>query len=97
MVLQTFSKIQSNLSSAATLGTPKMWPLYIGDCSVEVFQSKLISKLAWPDFVWLLLTGCRYLEVAVNMGLTVITYFKGQVGYLYFLGEVCEYRANQLQ
>jgi hypothetical protein len=42
-------KVHSNLSTTATLGTPKKWPLYIGGYSVEVFQSKLVSKLAWPD------------------------------------------------
>jgi hypothetical protein len=59
--------IQSNLSTTA-----KKWPLYRGGCSVEGFQSKLVSKLAWPDFVRPLLTGGRYSEVAVNTGLTVL-------------------------
>jgi len=39
--------IQSNLSTKAILGTPKKWQLIIGGCSVEVFQSKLVSNLAW--------------------------------------------------
>jgi hypothetical protein len=64
--------IQSNLSTTATLGTAKKWPLYRGGRSVEGFQSKLVSKLAWPDFVRPLLTGGRYSEVAVNTGLTDI-------------------------
>jgi hypothetical protein len=46
--------------------------LYRGGRSVEGFQSKLVSKLAWPDFVRPLLTGSRYSEVAVNTGLTVL-------------------------
>jgi hypothetical protein len=37
---------------------------------VEGFQSKLVSKLAWPDLGWQLLTGGRCSEVAVNTGLT---------------------------
>ena len=48
----------------ATLGTLKLWPLCRGGRSVEGFQSKLLSKLAWPDFDQLLLTGGRCLEVA---------------------------------
>jgi hypothetical protein len=63
--------VQSNLSTTATLGTAKKWLLYRGGRSVEGFQSKLVSKLAWPDFVRPLLTGGRYSEVAVNTGLTV--------------------------
>ena len=55
----------------ATLGTPKKWPLYIGGRFVEVVQSKLVSKLAWPELAWPLLTGDRCSEVAVNTGLTV--------------------------
>jgi hypothetical protein len=31
----------------------------------EVFQSKLVLKLAWQDLVWLLLTGGHCPEVAV--------------------------------
>jgi hypothetical protein len=50
--------------------------LHIDGSSVEVFQSKLISKLAWPDFVWLLLTGCHCSEVAVNIGLTLPFHIK---------------------
>ncbi len=37
-----FFKVQSNLSTTTTLGTPKKWPLCTGGCSVEVFQSKLV-------------------------------------------------------
>jgi hypothetical protein len=48
--------------------------LYRGGRPVEGFQSKLVSKLAWPDFVRQLLTGGRYSEVAVNTGLTVLTF-----------------------
>ncbi len=40
---------------------------------MEVFQKKLVLKLVWPDFVWPLLTGGRYSEVAVSTGLTVPT------------------------
>jgi hypothetical protein len=69
-------EVQSNLSTTATLGTPKKWPLYIGGCSVESFQSKLVSKLAWPDFVQPLLTGGHYSEVAINKGLSVIKKIK---------------------
>jgi hypothetical protein len=50
----------------------QLWPLYIGGRSVEVFQSQLVSKLAWPDLAWPLLTGGRCSEVAVNTGLTVL-------------------------
>ncbi len=64
-------KLQSNLLKLATLGTAKKWPLYRGGRSVEGFQSKLVSKLAWPDFDWPLLTGGHYSEVAVSTGLTV--------------------------
>jgi hypothetical protein len=64
-------KLQSNLSTTATLGTPKKRPLYRGGRSLKVFQSKLVLKLIWPDFVWPLLTGGRYSEVAVSTGLTV--------------------------
>jgi hypothetical protein len=64
-------KIQSNHCTTANLGTQKKWPLYRGGCSVEGFQSKLVSKLAWPEFAWPLLTGGRYSDVAVNTGLTV--------------------------
>jgi hypothetical protein len=39
-------KVQSNLSTTATLVTAKKWPLYRGGRSVERFQSKLVSKLA---------------------------------------------------
>ncbi len=55
----------------ATLGTQKKWPLIKSGRSVEGFQSKLVSKLARPDFVRPLMTGGRYSEVAVNTGLTV--------------------------
>jgi hypothetical protein len=58
------------MSSTATLGTAKKWPLYRGGRSVDGFQSKLVSKLAWLDFVRPLLTGGRYSELVVNTGLT---------------------------
>jgi hypothetical protein len=64
-------QLQSNLSTTATLGTPKKWPLYRVGWSLQVFQSKLLLKVAWPDLGWPLLTGGRYSEVAVNTGLTV--------------------------
>ncbi len=64
-------KLQSNLSTTATLGTPKKWPLYRVGRSLQVFQSKLVLKVAWPGLGWPLLTGGRYSEVAVNTGLTV--------------------------
>ena len=67
-----YFEVQSNLSTTATLVTPKKWPLFICGPSGEVSQSKLVSKLAWPDFVWPLFTGGHYSEVAVNTGLTVI-------------------------
>jgi hypothetical protein len=67
-------KIQSNLSTTATLGTPKKWPLCRVVQSLEVFQLKLVLKLVWPDFAWPLLTGGRYSEVAVNTGLTVMSF-----------------------
>jgi hypothetical protein len=60
--------VQSNLSTTATLVTAKKWPLLRGGRSVEGFQSKLVSKLAWPDFVRPLLTGGGYSEVAINAG-----------------------------
>ena len=53
-------KVQSNLSTTATLGTPKKWPLYRVGRSLQVFQSKLVLKKAWPDLGWPLLTGGRY-------------------------------------
>jgi hypothetical protein len=65
-------EVQSNLSTTATLGTPQKWPLYISGRSVKVVQSKLVSKLAWPDLAWPLLTGGCCSEVVVNTGLTVL-------------------------
>ena len=56
-----------------SFGTPKKWPLYKGSHSVEVLQSELLSKLAWPDLVWLLLTGGPCSEVADNTGLTLVS------------------------
>jgi hypothetical protein len=44
--------VQSNLCKTTTLGTPKKWPLYRGGRSLEVFQSKLVLKLIWPDLAW---------------------------------------------
>jgi hypothetical protein len=69
-------QLQSNLSTTATLGTPKKWPLYRVGRSLQVFQSKLVLKVAWPDLGWPLLTGGRYSEVAVNTGLTVHSIMK---------------------
>jgi len=54
-----------------SFGTPKKWPLYKGSHSVEVLQSELLSKLAWPDLVWLMLTGSHCSEVTVTTGLPV--------------------------
>ncbi len=71
MYFTEIDDIQSNLSTTATLGTPKKWPLYNVGRSLQVFQSKLVLKVAWPDLGWPLLTGGRYSEVAVNTGLTV--------------------------
>jgi hypothetical protein len=36
------------------------------------FSIKMVSKLAWRDFFWLLLRGSLFSEVAVNTGLTVV-------------------------
>jgi hypothetical protein len=66
-----FFLLQSNLSTTATLGTPKKWPLYTGDRSVEVFQWKLLCNLVKQALGRPLLTGGRYSEVVVNTGLTV--------------------------
>jgi hypothetical protein len=53
------------------------WPVFTG------FSIKIGIKKAWPDLGWPLLTGGRYLEVAVNTGLTVFwntnTIFPSQV------------------
>jgi hypothetical protein len=46
--------------------------LYRGGQFLEVFQSKLVLELVWPDLAWPLLTGGRYLEMAVSTGLTVV-------------------------
>ncbi len=54
------------------LGPPKKWPFYTGGWCLEVFQSKLVFQLVWPDLVWPLLKGGRYSEVAANTGLTVL-------------------------
>jgi hypothetical protein len=53
------------------LGPPKS-VLYRGGRSLEVFQSKLVIKIVWPELGWSLLTGGSYSEVAVNTGLTVL-------------------------
>jgi hypothetical protein len=66
--------VQSNLSTTATLGTPKKRPLYRGGRYLEGFQLKLVLELVYPDLVWPLLTGGRYSEVAVSTGLTVPTF-----------------------
>ncbi len=63
--------IQSNLSTTATLGTPKQWPLYISGRSLKGFQSKLLLNLIWPALGWPLLAGGHCSEVAINTGLTV--------------------------
>jgi hypothetical protein len=64
-------KVQSNLCTAATLGTPKKWPLFRGGRYSEVPPIKLV--LIWEVWGsgWPLLTGGRCSEVAVNTGLTV--------------------------
>ncbi len=80
---QRFDCTVKPLYTTATLGTPKKWPLYRGGRSVEGFQSKLVSKLAWPHFVRPLLTGGRLSEVAITTGLTVF-----QI-YLYHNKDVC--------
>ncbi len=64
-------ELQSNLSTTTTLGTPQKWPVYRGGWSLEVFQSKLVLQLIWPDYVWSLLTAGCYLEVVVTTGVTV--------------------------
>jgi hypothetical protein len=63
----------SNLSTMATLGTPKKCPFYIGGHSVEVFQQKLICYLVWTVLGWPLLTGGCCSEEVVNTGLAVCT------------------------
>jgi hypothetical protein len=42
---------------------------------VEAFQSKLLLYLIWPGLGWPLLACGRCSEVAVNTGLTVISYY----------------------
>jgi hypothetical protein len=42
---------------------------------LEGFQSKLVLKLFWPDFAWLLLAGGHCSEVDVNTGFTVFGQF----------------------
>jgi hypothetical protein len=71
LAVNTGLTVQSNYCTMATLGTQKKWPLYRGGRSVEGFQSKLVSRLACPDFVRPLLTGGHYSEVVINTGLTV--------------------------
>ncbi len=44
---------------------------------MDVFQSKLVLELFWPDFVWLLLTGGRYSEVAVSTGYDINSTMEG--------------------
>ena len=41
-----FEMVQSNLSTTATLGTPKKWPLYRGGRSVEGFSIKIGIKIS---------------------------------------------------
>jgi hypothetical protein len=48
------------------LGPQKQWRLYIGDCCLEVFQSKVLLNLIWPGLGWPLLAGGRCLEVAIK-------------------------------
>jgi hypothetical protein len=70
---QSFAQIevQSNLSTTATLGTPKKRPLFRGGRYTEFSRIKL--QLVWDVWGsgWPLLTGGRCSEVAVNTGLTV--------------------------
>ena len=58
-------------STRTTLGTSKKCVVQ-GGRSLEVFQSKLVIKIVWPELGWSLLTGGSYSEVAVNTGLTVL-------------------------
>jgi hypothetical protein len=46
--------------------------LYIGGCSLEGFQSKLLLNFIWPALGWPLLAGGYCSEVAVYTGLTVV-------------------------
>jgi hypothetical protein len=62
----------------ATLGTPKKWSLFRVGRSLQVFQSKLVLKVAWPDLDWTLLTVGHYSEVAINTGLTVLVTWKNK-------------------
>jgi hypothetical protein len=48
--------------------------LYRGGWFLEVFKLKLVLVLVWPDLARPLLTGGRYLEVAVSTGLTVVAH-----------------------
>jgi hypothetical protein len=66
------NRIQSNLSTTATLGTPKKRPLFRGGRYSEFSPIKL--QLVWDVWGsgWPLLTGGRCSEVAVNTGLTVV-------------------------
>jgi hypothetical protein len=50
--------------------------LYRGGCSVEGFQSKLVSKLALPEFVRQLWTGGRLSEVAITTRVELLPNFK---------------------
>jgi len=47
-----------------------MWSLVAVD-RWSLFKGGFSTKIAWAGFVRSLLTGGRYLEVAVNTGLTV--------------------------
>ncbi len=66
--------VQSNLSTRATLGTPKKRPLFRGGHYSKVSPIKL--QLVWDVWGsgWSLLTGGCCSEVAVNTGLTVHMY-----------------------
>ncbi len=69
-------RIQSNLSTMATLGTPKKRPLFRGGRYLEFSPIKL--QLIWDVWGsgWPLLTGGRCSEVAVNTGLTELLFSK---------------------
>jgi len=68
------NKVQSNLSTTATLWTPKKRLLFRGGRYSEVPPIKLV--LIWDVWGsgWLLLTGGRCSEVVVNAGLTVFPF-----------------------
>ncbi len=71
VVVNTGLTVQSNLSTTATLGTPKKRPLF--RCGHYSKVSPIKLQLVWDVWGsgWPLLTGGRCSEVAVNTGLTV--------------------------